>query len=216
MAQRTIHMLFAVLLSEKIAITDPNRFMLGNILPDSYKDPAARKTAHYIKSIPEGDQRFFDFPDFLDSFRQEILTDDLYLGYYAHLVEDAFYRYFLYCEKDLMDRISKPELDILYTDYHILNSYIAKKYDLPTDLTAPEAFGEEPLNRITEFDARGIICEYQNDLTEAVGGQTTFLTEDMLEEFVAEYIDLLADELRNVRLGSSLLNALDYKWQNKR
>lgn len=214
MAQRTIHMLFATLLSEKVAITNLNRFLLGSILPDSYTDPASRKVAHYIISIPEENQRFINFPCFFESFKQQIHNDDLYLGYYAHLVEDAFYRYFLYCENTRMSRISKSELDLLYTDYHILNSYIARKYDLPKHLEVPEGFGSEALNQITGFNANGIICEYQNDLAENINGKTTFLTEDMLEEFVAEYIPLLAKELQSIRLGSSLLNALDYKWKN--
>lgn len=190
--------------------------MIGSILPDSYIDPTARKAAHYIERIPEENQIFFNFPCFLDSFRQEILNDNLYLGYYAHLVEDAFYRYFLYHEKDLMSRISKSELDFLYIDYSILNSYIVEKYELPKHPEVPEDFEKEALNRITAFDVNKIIREYRNDLSENIYGRTKFLTESMLEEFITEYRDPLAEELRSVRNGSSVLNAPDYKWENKR
>ena len=39
MAQRTIHMLFATLLADKIDIFDKNRFLIGSILPDAYINP---------------------------------------------------------------------------------------------------------------------------------------------------------------------------------
>ena len=209
-------MLFASLVEKKIDISDRNRFLLGSILPDSYIDPSARKTAHFIKSIPEQNQLFFDFPCFLEAFSQSVLNDDLYLGYYAHLVEDAFYRFFLYYEKDFMGRISRYELEFLHNDYHILNSYIIGKYDMPKQLELPDNFEKESINQITEFDANRIISEYENDISENVTGNTTFLTESMLEEFVDKYIGLLSDELQSVRKGGSLLNPLDYKWENKK
>ena len=71
---------------------------------------------------------YFDFHEFLQRFQNNVIDDDLYLGYYAHLVDDAFYRYFLYNEKNFMLKIKSSEVDILHNDYHILNSYIEKKY----------------------------------------------------------------------------------------
>ena len=42
------------------------------------------------------------------------------------------------------------------------------------------------------------------------------MIETILEEFVLKYIDILADELYNIRNGNSKLNVLDYKWEDKR
>lgn len=216
MAQRTIHMLFGTLLSDKIELVDKNRFLIGSILPDAYINPTERKIAHYIKYIPDENSLYFDYEDFFGKFQNEIMNDDLYLGYYAHLVEDAFYRYFLYYEKHFMEKIKSYELTILHNDYHILNSYITKKYALPSHPAIPVGFENELLNEITEFDIEKIIDDYKNDIVEVSAEKTVLLTEDMLEEFVAEYIDVLVDELRSIRTGRSRLNALDYRWENKK
>lgn len=216
MAQRTIHMLFGTLLSDKIELFDKNRFLIGSILPDAYINPTNRKVAHFIKYISDENCLYFDFQDFREKFQNKIMTDDLYLGYYAHLVEDAFYRYFLYYEKRFMEKIKRYELDILHNDYHILNSYIVKKYTLPSHVEVPKAFENELLNGITEFDIKKIVSDYENDVVESSDEKTMLLTEAMVEEFVLKYIDILADELHSVRNGHSKLNVLDYKWENKR
>ena len=93
MAQRTIHMLFATLLLDKMELSDKNRFFIGSILPDAYINPTNRKVSHFIKYISEENCLYFDFQDYFERFQNQIMHDDLYLGYYAHLVEDAFYKF---------------------------------------------------------------------------------------------------------------------------
>ncbi len=216
MAQRTIHILFGTLLSDQMKLFDKNRFLIGSILPDAYINPANRKVSHFIKYISDENCLYFDFHDFFERFHNEIMKDDLYLGYYAHLVEDAFYRYFLYYEKCMMQKIKSYELDILHNDYHILNFYIMKKYALPSHLELPEAFENERINRITEFDLPKIVSDYGSDVVESCDAKTVLLTEAMLEEFVLRYIDQLVDEMHNIRNGCSKLNVFDYKWENKK
>ena len=216
MAQRTIHMLFGTLLSDKIKLSDKNRFLIGSILPDAYKNPADRKVSHFIKQTSDKNCLYFDFGEYFERFQNEMIQDDLYLGYYAHLVEDAFYRYFLYYEKRFMEKLKSYELDILHKDYHILNSYIAGKYALPSQLELPTFFGNELLNEITEFDIEKLVSDYEKDIIEVCEEKTVMLTEAMLEEFVSKYIDELADELESVRQGHSKLNVLFYKWENKK
>ena len=216
MAQRTIHMLFSTLLLDKIELFDKDRFFIGSILPDAYTNPVNRKVSYFIKYISEENCLYFDFKDYFGRFQNEIRNDDLYLGYYAHLVEDAFYRYFLYYEKCFMEKIKRYELDILHKDYHILNSYIVGKYALPSHLELPKTFKNELLNEITEFDIKKLVSDYENDIVELYDEKTVLLTETMLEEFVLKYIDVLADELYSIRHGDSKLNVLDYKWENKR
>lgn len=216
MAQRTIHMLFAVLLADKLEVRDKNRFYLGSILTDAYGDPGDRKKVHFMKHTPDDDNgRFFAFNDFYNTYKEQIMSDDLYLGYYAHLVEDAFYRYFIYYEKDFMAKIAKEELTYLHRDYSILNAYIAEKYPMPRDLTAPENFDGEEISRLAGFDVPKMIADYNNDLAMVVDEKTKYLTEDMLEEFVSEYRGVLEAELKAAREGRPGLNPLEYKWLNK-
>ena len=114
-----------------------------------------------------------------------------------------------------MKKIKRYELDILHSDYHILNSYITRKFSLPSQLEQPKDFENELLNGIAEFDIQRIVDDYEKDLTELHDEKTVLLTETMLEEFVFKYIDVLAEELRSVRHGKSKLNVLDYRWENK-
>lgn len=215
MAQRTIHVLFGTLLLDKIELNDKNRFLVGSILPDAYIDLKYRNAAHFIKYISDENCWYFDFKDFSEKFRDSIKDDDLYLGYYAHLLEDAFYRYFLYYEKGLLEKIKSYNLDILHKDYHILNSYITRKYSLPSRLELPEIFGNELINEITEFDIKKLVDDYQKDITELYSEPPKLLTENMLDEFVSKYIEVLADELRSIRCDGSKLEVMDYRWENK-
>lgn len=79
MAQRTIHMLFGTLLSNKIEIFDKGRFLIGSILPDAYINPTNRKDSHFIKYIADENCLYFDFQDFLERFENNVKNDDLYL-----------------------------------------------------------------------------------------------------------------------------------------
>lgn len=212
MAQRTIHMLFAKLVADKLEISDLDRFYLGSILPDAYVEATDRKVAHFIKYMPEDNCLFFDFQDFATKYQKEIIEDNLYLGYYAHLVEDAFYRYY---EKDMLSKIKSYKLDILHQDYRILNSYIDKHYDLPKQIKVPDRFNAESLNDITAFNVDKLTKDYSNDLQECVNEKTKLLTEEMIEEFISKYIDVLTSELLSIQKSYSTLNALDYKWLNK-
>lgn len=208
-------MLFAKLVADKLEITDLDRFYLGSILPDAYVEATDRKIAHFIKYIPGDNCLFFDFQDFATKYQKEIIEDNFHLGYYAHLVEDAFYRYYLYYEKDMLSKIKSYKLDILHQDYRILNSYIDKHYDLPKQIKVPDRFNAESSNDITAFDVEKLIEDYSNDLHEFVNEMTKLLTEEMIEEFISKYIDILASELLSIQKGHSTLNALDYKWLNK-
>lgn len=216
MAQRTIHMLFGKLIAEQLELTDENRFFLGSIMTDSYSEPVARKKAHFIKHTQDDNGRFFDFSAFYDKYKAQVEGDDLYLGYYAHLVEDAFYRYFIYYEKDFMSRLESYELTVLHRDYSILNSYIAGKYDMPVKIVIPDDFEKEKINEITSFDLEKLITDYQNDLATSIDEKTVLLTEEVLDEFVRKYVPLVRKELESIKTGKSILNVLDYSWENKK
>ncbi|MGN0350247.1 MAG: hypothetical protein ACI4ES_01245, partial [Roseburia sp.] len=72
MAQRTIHILFATLLSDKIELYDKNRFLIGSILPDAYINPTDRKIAHFIKYTSDENCLYFNFHEFLEKFQSNI------------------------------------------------------------------------------------------------------------------------------------------------
>ncbi|MBO2515867.1 MAG: hypothetical protein CW338_01130 [Clostridiales bacterium] len=215
MAQRTVHMLFAVLLADRTGVRDTDWFYTGSLLPDAYADPAERKTSHFMRTDPSGSRVYFDFRAFEREYAGKIREDGLYLGYYMHLVEDAFYRHYLYYEKDFLNRLPARRLDILHHDYRVLNAFIAEKYPLPGELRLPEGFEKEELNRVTGFDTGRLIRDYRDDLACPEEGEAELLTPRMLEEFADRYLDAAAEELRAVRSGKPLLRAEDYAWDAK-
>ena len=128
MAQRTIHMLFATTLTDKVDIKDKNRFFIGSILPDAYINHEDRDKTHFIKRIQQLDYKinYIDFGEFYKKYCNKIMSDDLYLGYYAHLIEDAFYRHYLYHEKDYMEKIqASPIVNEFFTKQQQLSIYLA-------------------------------------------------------------------------------------------
>jgi len=214
MAQRTIHMLFAIKLAQSLELRDTNRFYFGSILPDSYTYTDNRQAAHYhshfVKTLNGGTRAYFDFRDYFLKYRELVISDELYLGYYAHLIEDAFYRHFLYNEKDMQELIKSHELKVLHGDYHILNYYISTKYSLPSHISLPEGFENEPVNEISSFDTDKLIRDYHDDISETHDEKTVILTEDILEEFIARYLDIALAELSAAHSGSPCLEPENY------
>lgn len=213
MAQRTIHYLFGDILSKENVLKDKNRFLLGSVLPDAYSSVVERDISHFTDTKLPNNQVYFDFMKFRAQFNELIKTDDLYLGYYMHLVEDDFYRQFIreiHMKNDVPH--SAEEVARLHNDYHILNAYIVEKYKIEYTLVQPVDFKMEPVNRIVRFTLERFLEDLQHDFTENPQGKTCFLTEDMLDQFIDQYIDLAIKELHSVLNGEYYLNAIDYAW----
>lgn len=141
--------------------------------------------------------------------------DDLYLGYYMHLIVDAFYRVFIYRDCFTMPR-AREEVKLLHNDYHILNSCVVKKYNIRNILEKNVVLGNEIIVELAAFDIDKLLEELSNDFVEQVEGNTVFLTENMVEEFVEIYIPLAIEEIRSIKNGKSILNVKDYVWKKKR
>lgn len=213
MAQRTIHYVFGEVFSKHINLKDKNRFLLGSVMPDAYADVFDRDRTHYI--IKTENQVYFDFCVFREQYHNLILNDDLYLGYYMHLVEDAFYRQFIYNERFKMPH-SREEVTILHNDYHILNSYIVSKYNICNSLKTPINLEQEPISKIATFKINEFIEDMSYDFKEQTIGVTYFLTENMVDEFIDKYVPLGLEELQHIQSGTYTLQALDYAWTRER
>lgn len=212
MAQRTIHYLFGDMISKHVEIQDKARFLFGMILPDAF-DAGERDKSHF--KIRTDTHSYFDFEAFRKKYLNRMLQDDLYLGYYMHLVEDAFYRAFIYEDRFVMPR-TQDEVIILHNDYHLLNAYIVKKYNIHNILEKEFDLKKEPISEITNFHTKECIAGLLQEFVEQPTGTTRFLTENMLDEFVEKYIQLAIDEVRNIKTGNSILEVMDYAWLRKR
>ena len=212
MAQRTIHYLFAEMISRNVELKDKPRFLLGSILPDAYVDVKDRDTTHFM--IRGEDGNYFDFHAFLGKYYELIQKDDLYLGYYMHLVEDAFYRDIFHNKYKQRPR-SMEDVKRLHKDYHILNAYIVKKYGLKNTLKQTYALEKEVFHEIAAFRVEDFLDELEEDFHENVLGETFYITESMVDEFIERYLPLALKEMRSIQTGKSCLHIEDYVWAKK-
>lgn len=214
MAQRTIHYLMGeLLLNDKIR--NKNRFRIGNLLPDAYGENVPRSLSHYTKKLPQQDVilKYCDFEAFRRQFAHEIETDDLYLGYYLHLIEDACFRIF-WMKLGLAGQIkSQEDVALLHRDYHILNAYIVHHYGICNEITPIAHFETEQIHQITPFLLEQFLAEFEKDFSDNTQGETTFLTVDKLDMMVKDYLGICADAMRRIQQRQEPLNPLALSWQ---
>ena len=89
MAARIVHHAAAERLLKCVEFKNPDRFRFGIIMPDSAGwSSEESKKAHFLKLICSGTKKTYDLTAFRSRFGRKVMTDDLYLGYYLHLVQD--------------------------------------------------------------------------------------------------------------------------------
>lgn len=215
MAQRTVHYLLGeILLNDGIG--SPNRFRMGNLLPDAYPDPEIRRTTHYIVTLPADTSssriQYSDFEAFRRQFSHEISKDTLYLGYYMHLIEDACFRVF-WKENGLQGRIKSAEdIRLLHRDYHLLNACIVNKYHLSNLIKPISGLEQEPINQIYPFCIKSFLEEFDHDFSECPQGATTYLTPIMLDRFILDASEICKDALYRVLHGHTPLDSREICW----
>ena len=193
-------------------LRDRKRFLLGCILPDAFDGLDQRALTHFTnRSIPG--YMFFDFDAFRERFGAKMAEDELYLGYYMHLVEDNFYRVFFRERVGVAIDNQKPEqVRRLHLDYTLLNAYLVSHYGLYSEVERPTDFEAEPLNALARFDLDAFLAQFEGDFVRQVEGESCYLTETILEEFLAVYYEPCLRELRTVQRGERGLIARDMAW----
>ena len=212
MAQRTIHYLLGELMLRECPVHDRKRFLLGSILPDAFEELSQRALTHFSNRTVPG-YMYFDFDAFRERFCRKMAEDDLYLGYCMHLVEDNFYRNFFRERVGIAIDNQKPDqVQRLHLDYTLLNAYIVERYGLQNEVERPMDFEAEPLAGIARFDLDSFLDEFAGDFTRQAEGETRYLTEAVLEEFLERYYEPCLRELRTVQSGGRGLAARDMAW----
>ena len=213
MAQRTIHYMIGEELIRGGGVRDAARFRIGNVLPDAIEGLAFRAQTHYQIEIERDGRtlRCSDFERFRREFASLVETDDLYLGYYMHLIEDACYR--IFWGQIGLQRMPITEAFVarLHQDYHLLNAYTVRRWALRDELVFPEGFEREPINRIYPFLLREFLEEMRGDFEEHPEGETLYITEAHVERFVVEYLDFFREALARVQSGAPLV-PMDLLW----
>ena len=70
-------------------------------------------------------KKTYNLDKFISLFRNEIKSDDLYKGYYLHLIQDMIFRNLVYCKYKWNPTIPGTVLR-LHNDYRLLNVYLIK------------------------------------------------------------------------------------------
>lgn len=212
MAQRIIHYLFGEMISKQVELADKKRFLLGSIMPDAI-EVCDKDKSHF--KVRTDTLVYLDLDAYRNQYFDLMQKDDLYLGYYMHLVEDAFYRVFVYQDRFTMPR-TLEEVTFLHNDYHILNAYIVGKYDIHNILEKDTVLNHEPIGGIKNFLIRESINKLADEFTEQTQGATVFLTERMLDEFIETYVPLAIEEVKHLKNGTSILRTSEYTWAKRR
>ena len=161
MASSMIHLAIVQEMRKKVSFRDINRLFLGVILPDG----AVAGNSHLKKKICENTRYTYDLECFRDRYGKYMEKDDLYLGYYLHLIQDMLYRRFMYGEHGWNSSVP-GNVEKLHRDYEILNEYVSKKYSLSQEMIQELDLTKEPLAQLAEFDVKGLIKEVRREFTQ--------------------------------------------------
>ena len=210
MASRIIHLAITDCISQKYRYKDKNRLELGSILPDA----AASGNSHLKINISDGMKKTYDLTGFRSVFLSEMLQDDLYLGYYLHLVQDLYFRNFVY-NRYHWNPLPPGNVERLHHDYALINQYVIQKYGLSNTITIPASFGEEPVNKLGCFSVGEFLAEMKADFQSRPTGSVFFFTREMADEFIAYACGRCEQEIASLFHGSGCLDEKALAWRRR-
>ena len=208
MAQRLVHYAIAKKVIEKNIIENEYNFVIGSLIPDCNEHTNEHHSFTHNVVVNEN-EKTVDFNAFFERYREEILNNELYLGYYIHLITDALYRNFMYNIKDLRKyRKDENFSEKLYSDYNKLNKILINKYNLePINIDKNIIPLEFNLADISIFQQ-----DFDNDFTKEYDiKKVYYLTKEIIFEFIDYAVELLYNHIINLKNGKIKLLEL-YWW----
>lgn len=217
MASRILHLSVGCELEKAIEIKDINRFRIGTILPDAMVTKSKMDyNTHFAKFTDAKEKKVMDFEEFFKGYESEITTDELYLGYYFHLIEDDIFRNMLYYDLDLIRyRGDEGFLEQLYKDYGVVGAELIEKYGLEDNLFPPENFENEKILRIAPFEITEFLNEMKNDFSVRKKDEPVYFTRKHSEVYIKRCSEVLIKEYDAIKNGRHTAFAKDYYWDNK-
>ncbi len=210
MASSIIHYAITCELIKKRKFKDPDRLKLGSILVDA----GYNGNSHLKISVAGGHRKTYDLEHYRSAFGDLMQRDDLYLGYYLHLIQDLVYRHFVYDKYHWNSRIP-GNVEKLHRDYAIGNYYVVQKYHLKNEITIPTAFEKEPLNRICSFDLEGLARDMNSYFVPVEEDDIFFFTREMTDEYIAEAVEFCCQELDNLAKHKEGADGYELAWDKQ-
>ncbi|MBQ8215234.1 MAG: hypothetical protein IJZ33_03140 [Clostridia bacterium] len=208
MASRMIHLAIAYKVAEQRDVGDFARFQIGTMLPDEYP----KNISHLKYSFDDGRKKSYRLSFFRQRYGQKLAVDDLYKGYYLHLVEDMLYRNFVY-GRHYWDPRPAGNIEKLHHDYNLLNGYIIQKYGIEKGLVLPADFEKEPLFEICPVSLQALRASFERDFLPD-DGTPFFFTVQMAEEFIQLATQQCVQEYDALTEGTFLTDERQYAWDN--
>ncbi len=214
MASRIIHAAVAKLLAEALPIENKSCFLLGTILPDAYAKGLGTSASHLKISLCDGAKKTYDLEKFRRLFAKQLMNDDLYRGYYLHLVQDLYFRDFVF-NKYHWNPLLPGNVQRLHNDYSLANTYVIEKYKLENSLTLPVNFSSEAINQLYPFDTEQLLQDFRQDFEAVKPGEFFFFTAEMADEFIKIAVEESLKEIKALDKGSFCTDMTQMAWNNK-
>ena len=210
MASRIIHLAVTNCILKTYKYKDKNRLELGAVLPDA----ATNGNSHLKIRIADGTKTTYDLTSFRSDFLPQILEDDLYLGYYLHLVQDLYFRNFVY-QRYHWNPLPPGNVERLHNDYSIINQYVIQKYVLSDNIAVPDSFAQESMNKLGCFSIYQFLDEMKTDFKSCPTGSIFFFTREMADEFIAYASEKCEQEIYSLYNGLDCIDERALAWQRK-
>lgn len=208
MASSMIHLAVVQEMRKEVSFCDIARLRFGVILPDG----AVVGNGHLKKEICENTRYTYDLEGFREQYGAHMRTDDLYLGYYLHLVQDMLYRRFLYGEHGWNSSIP-GNVEKLHQDYEILNGYVAEKYGLSREMVQEIDLADEPLAQLAEFDAKGLVEEVRQEFVPMKEEELSVFTKEMANEYITRAVKFCVEEIKTLSAGKPGMDSMTWSWE---
>ncbi len=215
MASRVMHLAIANEIMKQVKINDIDRFRLGVVLPDAYKHNIQSATDSHLKYTTEdGTKKTYKLAWYRETYGELMKTDELYLGYYLHLIQDTIFRYFVYSLHN-WDPYPKGNIERLHNDYKLLNNYVVNEYNISKSLVIPENITDEPIFEIYPFDVEQFSADFKTDFEPYSDGEAFFFTQKMADEYIKMAKEKCLEEIKALKSGTSTINELEWAWDKK-
>ena len=211
MASSIVHLAVTNELTKRLSFTDTNRLKFGAVIVDGGVGGNINGNAHLKVNVLDGKKKTYDFDKFRELFGERMLKDDLYMGYYLHLVQDSLYRHFVY-DKYHWNPTIPGNTDRLHKDYSIVNQYIIRQYGLKNDLVVPEGFDHEDLTQISAFDVDHFMKDMERFFQPVEEEEIFFFTKEMSDDYIAEAVEYCVNEVEKLRRGEPGIDMLEFAW----
>ncbi|MGN1405063.1 MAG: hypothetical protein ACI4WM_02230, partial [Erysipelotrichaceae bacterium] len=203
---RMIHYLIANEIIKRSKINNTERFICGSLLPDASFD---HKKSHYSETDNES-YHFMNLNKYYADYKNK-LDDELYLGYYLHLVQDIIFRMDV-TSVTKYDPLNPEELNRLYEDYHAINAWINEKYVLNRNIENIN-IDNESINTIAYFDYFSFIESMKSDFNDIRKQNYYYFNETMAKEYISKSIDVSLYLIDKLNDDINPFDSTIYRWR---